>query len=181
MREDEEENMFTRLFPHSLIGKAKEWYLDQPTALMKNWNELEKAFQERFFPEDRHLEAKTSITTFNQGASESLCEAWERYKSLLRNCPKHGYDSQMQIYLFRQGLQGESKTMLDASSGGALMLKTPADAVKIINQMALNSHKSSHNRNLHNGKLVFLNWKLMMRYWHKTSSSLNKWRQCKKK
>jgi hypothetical protein len=55
MKEDEEENMFTKLFPHSLIGKAKEWYLDQPTSLMKNWNELEKAFQERFFLEDRHL------------------------------------------------------------------------------------------------------------------------------
>jgi hypothetical protein len=53
----------------------------------------------------------------------------------------------MQIYLFRQEIQGESKTMLDASSGGAQMLKTPAKAMKIINQMALNSRKSSHNRN----------------------------------
>jgi hypothetical protein len=97
LKEDEDEVMFTRLFPHSLIGKAKEWHLDQPTDLMKNWNELEKAFQERFFPEDRHLEAKTSITTFIQGSSESLCDAWERYKSLLRNCPKNGFDNQMQI------------------------------------------------------------------------------------
>jgi hypothetical protein len=87
MKEDEEENMFCKLFPHSLIGKAKEWYLDQPTSLIKNWSELEKTFQERFFLEDRHLEAKTSITTFSQGQSETLCEAWERYKSLLRNCP----------------------------------------------------------------------------------------------
>jgi hypothetical protein len=147
MKEDEEEGMFVQLFPHSLIGKAKEWYIDQPTSLMENWTELEKAFQERFFPEDRHLEAKTSITTFAQGQSESLCEAWERYKSLLRNCPKHGFDSQMQLYLFRQGLQDMSKTMLDASAGGSIALKNPADAVKIINQMALNTRKSSHNRN----------------------------------
>lgn len=147
MREDEEELMFCKLFPHSLIGKAKGWYLDQPTSLMKDWPALEKMFQERFFPEDRHLEAKTSITTFSQGQSESLCDAWERYKSLLRSCPKHGYDSQMQIYLFRQGLQDMSKTMLDASAGGSIALKSPADAVKIINQMALNTRKSSHNRN----------------------------------
>jgi hypothetical protein len=122
MKEYEEETLFTRLFPHSLIGKTKEWYLDQPTDLMKYWNELEKAFQERFFPEDRHLEAKTAVTTFFQGSSESLCDAWECYKCLLRNSPKHGFDNQMQIYLFRQGLQGESKTMLDACSGGSLML-----------------------------------------------------------
>ena len=74
LKEDEEEGMFVKLFPHSLIGKAKEWYIDQPTSLMEDWTELEKAFQERFFPEDRHLEAKTSITTFAQGQSESLCE-----------------------------------------------------------------------------------------------------------
>ncbi|AES68603.1 hypothetical protein MTR_3g010640 [Medicago truncatula] len=39
--EEEEEVVFTRLFPHSLIGKAKEWYLDQPTQVMTNWNTLE--------------------------------------------------------------------------------------------------------------------------------------------
>lgn len=145
--EEEEEAVFCRLFPHSLIGKAKQWYLDQSTALMLDWNALEKAFYERFFPEDRHMDAKTAVAMFSQGVNESLCEAWERYKSLLRNCPKNGFDSQMQIYLFRQGLQGESKNMLDAASSGSLMLKTPSDAVKIIDQMALNTRKSSHNRN----------------------------------
>ena len=32
--ENEEESLFKRVFPHSLIGKAKEWYLDQPTPIM---------------------------------------------------------------------------------------------------------------------------------------------------
>lgn len=86
---------------------------------MTDWNALEKAFQDRFFQEDRHLEAKTALTTFNQGVSEPLCEAWERYKSLLRNCPKHGFTNQMQIYLFRQGLQNNTKVMLDATVGGS--------------------------------------------------------------
>ena len=31
--EDEEKVVFMRLFPHSLIGKAKDWYLDQPTEI----------------------------------------------------------------------------------------------------------------------------------------------------
>jgi len=54
---------------------AKEWYLDQSTDVMIDSNALEKAFQERFFPKDRLSEAKTAVTTFNQGANESLCEA----------------------------------------------------------------------------------------------------------
>jgi hypothetical protein len=70
--------------------------------------------------------------------------------------------------------------MLDACSGGSLMLKTPVEAVKIINQMALNSRKSPHNRNPSPRK-AGKNWMLVMRCWHKTNSSLNKWRQCKKK
>ena len=31
---EDEEQMFKRLFPYSLIGKAKDWYLDQPNHLM---------------------------------------------------------------------------------------------------------------------------------------------------
>jgi len=92
------------------------------------------------------MEAKTAITTFNQGANESLCEAWDRYKVLLRNCPKHGFDNQMQIYLFRQGLKNETKVLLDASAGGGLMLKTLFEAVKIIDQMTLTDRKTYHNR-----------------------------------
>ena len=47
--EAEEEAVFMRLFPHSLIGKAKDWYLDQPAQVMTNWNVLEEKFLERFF------------------------------------------------------------------------------------------------------------------------------------
>ena len=54
--EEEEEVVFTRLFPHSLIGKAKEWYLDQPAQVMTNWNTLEEKFLNRFFPHIRFME-----------------------------------------------------------------------------------------------------------------------------
>ncbi|XP_058732960.1 uncharacterized protein LOC131604545 [Vicia villosa] len=76
--ETEEEQVFKRLFPHSLILKAKEWYLDQPNNVMTNWNELEEKFLDRFFPHNRFTEAKTSISVFSQGQIEALNEAWER-------------------------------------------------------------------------------------------------------
>jgi len=90
--EADEEVGFVRLFQHSLIDKAPEWYLDQPPSIMNDWNALEKAFQERFFPDHKHMDTKTAIAMFSQGSDESLCEEWERYKSLLRKCPKHGFD-----------------------------------------------------------------------------------------
>jgi hypothetical protein len=71
----EEEAVFKRMFPHSLIGQAKDWYLDQPTPVMTNWNTLEEKFLERFFPHHKFLEAKTSIAVFSQGSNETLNEA----------------------------------------------------------------------------------------------------------
>jgi len=62
--EADEEAGFVRLFQHSLIGKAREWYLDQPPSIMNDWNASEKAFQERFFPDHRHMDTKTAIAMF---------------------------------------------------------------------------------------------------------------------
>ena len=64
---------------------------------MIDWNVLEEKFLERFFPYNRFMEAKTSIAVFSQGASESLNEAWERFKSMLRKCQGHGFDELTQI------------------------------------------------------------------------------------
>lgn len=57
------------LFSHSLISKAKEWYLDQLTQVMINWNTLEVKFLNRFFPHDKFMEANSTIIVFSQGSS----------------------------------------------------------------------------------------------------------------
>ncbi|XP_058734316.1 uncharacterized protein LOC131606046 [Vicia villosa] len=144
--EAEEEVVFMRLFPHSLIGKAKDWYLNQPPETMTNWNVLEENFLNRFFPHNRFMDAKTAIATFTQHTTETLCEAWERYKSMLRKCPNHGFDNLTQIHIFRNGLQPQPKLLIDATSGGSLLSKSAEEAVSIINRMALNDHQVQYNR-----------------------------------
>jgi hypothetical protein len=145
--EAEEESVFRRGFPHSLIGKAKEWYLDQPPAVMANWNTLEEKFLEKFFPHHKFMEAKTSIDVFFQGSNETLCEAWERYKSMLRKCPSHGFDELTQIHIFRNRLLQQSKLLLDATASGSLLSLSAADATAIIEKMALSDHQGDYNRN----------------------------------
>ncbi|WJX91525.1 hypothetical protein P8452_73291 [Trifolium repens] len=145
--EAEEESVFQRGFPHSLIGKAKEWYLDQPDDVMTNWNTLEEKFLERFFPHHKFMEAKTSIAVFSQGSNETLCEAWERYKSMLRKCPSHGFDELTQIHIFRNGLLQQTKLLLDATAGGSLLSLSAVDAITIIEKMALSDHQGEYNRN----------------------------------
>lgn len=67
------------------------------------------------------MEAKTTIIVFSQCSSESLYEAWERYKSMLRRCPNHGFDDLTQIHIFRTGLQPQPKILLDATAYDCLM------------------------------------------------------------
>ncbi|XP_058756178.1 uncharacterized protein LOC131629405 [Vicia villosa] len=130
------------------MGKAKEWYLDQLPNVMTDWNLLEENFLERYFPQSRFMEAKTAIAVFTQGSNESLNEAWERFKSILRKCKGHGFDDLTQIHIFRNGLQPVHKTLLDATAGGSLISKSAKDATMIIDRMELNDLQTQHDRSL---------------------------------
>ncbi|XP_058761738.1 uncharacterized protein LOC131635147 [Vicia villosa] len=92
------------------------------------------------------MEAKTAIAVFNQGSNESLNDAWERFKSMLRKCKGHGFDDLTQIHIFRNGLQPVHKTLLDATAGGSLMSKSVEEAITIIDRMALNDRQNQHDR-----------------------------------
>src|ERR1051325_4910168 len=113
---------------------------------MTNWNVLEEKFLERFFPQSRFMEAKTTILVFSQGVNEPLNRAWERYKSMLRKCPSHGFDELTQIHIFRNGFQPQHKLLLDATVGGSLMAKTPYEVTKIIEKMGRNDHQVQNDQ-----------------------------------
>jgi len=54
------------------------------------WDELTKAFLAKFFPPSKTAILRNQITSFTQKENESLYEAWEQFKDLLRLCPHHG-------------------------------------------------------------------------------------------
>lgn len=80
------------LFPHSLINKGNDWYLDQPTLTMSHWDVLEEKFLNRLFPHNKFMEAKTTISMLSQGTTEGLCETCERYKPMLKRCQNNGFN-----------------------------------------------------------------------------------------
>lgn len=94
-----------RLFSHSLIGKEKYWYLDQPVQIMTNWKLLKEKFLNMFFLHNKFLKTKTTITIFSQDSTETLCEAWEHQKTMFQKFRNHGFDDLTQIYTFYKGLQ----------------------------------------------------------------------------
>src|SRR4051812_23790936 len=54
--------------------------------------------------------------------------------------------------MFRNGLTAINKTLLDATAGGSLMSKTPAEATQIIERMVLNDRQGNHDRTVRDRK-----------------------------
>ncbi|XP_073031228.1 uncharacterized protein [Primulina eburnea] len=84
---------------------------------------------------------KIEISTFRQTEFEQLYEAWERYKELLRKCPNHGFEDWVQIELFYNGLNGQTRGTVDAAAGGTIFAKSPEQAYDLLEQMTINSYQ----------------------------------------
>jgi hypothetical protein len=135
-----------RLFKLSLTGRAKDWIDTLPPNTIATWDELAIKFKERYFPIHKFLERRNDITTFEQGESESLYDAWERFKLCLKKCPNHGLDNHTQMQHFTQGLRPQTRMLLDASAGGSLRNKVESQARELIENMAQNEYRVQNDR-----------------------------------
>ena len=60
---------------------------------------------------------------FKQGEDESLYNAWERYKKLLKRFPMHGIDLTTQMDIFYHSMNYTSKGIIDVACCGAFKTK----------------------------------------------------------
>jgi hypothetical protein len=58
---------------------------------------------------------------FKQFDNEHVAQAWERMKSLIKNCLTHGQTTWMIIQTFYAGLYFSSRNLLDLAVGGTFM------------------------------------------------------------
>lgn len=106
-----------RLFPFSLRDKDKNWLYSLPTESITTWDALAQRFLAKYFPPSKTARMRNDITNFMQVDGESLYEAWERYRELLRK-----------------------------SSGGTIMKKTSEAAYELLDEMASNSYQWQSNK-----------------------------------
>nr|GEV66853.1 hypothetical protein [Tanacetum cinerariifolium] len=78
------------LFPFSLEGEARTWLDKEPPHSILTWEDLVSKFINQFFPPSKTTYLQNDIINFLQKPNETFNEAWERFKSLLRQCPHHG-------------------------------------------------------------------------------------------
>lgn len=130
-----------RLFSFSLRDKAKAWFQSIPYGSITAWDALAQKFLTKYFPPSKLAQLRSEIGQFRQFDFEPFYEAWERFKDLLRRCPQHGFQSWMQIEIFYNGLNGQTRTIVDAAAGGTLMAKTAEDAYSLLEDIAANSYQ----------------------------------------
>ncbi|CAM8943254.1 unnamed protein product [Rhodiola kirilowii] len=142
------EAIYLRLFPFSLMGKAKDWLWSHDANTFTTWDELAQAFLLQYFPPAKTQRLKNLINAFEQGEDESFYEAWGRFKELQRECPHHNIDKPTLIQIFYQGMDNDSKRQMDQAAGGAFMELHPTNAGAIIDKIARNSHHWGSDRNI---------------------------------
>ncbi|KAL9411530.1 hypothetical protein AB3S75_045182 [Citrus x aurantiifolia] len=136
-----QETLRVRLFPFSLRDRARAWLNSLPPDSITTWNDLADKFLMKYFPPTKNAKLRNEITSFHQLEDESLCDACERFKELLRRCPHHGIPCCIQLETFYNGLNPSTRLMVDASANGALLSKSYNEAYEILERIAYNSMK----------------------------------------
>ncbi|GJS26754.1 reverse transcriptase domain-containing protein [Tanacetum coccineum] len=131
------------LFPFSIEGATRIWLEKEPPHSILTWEDLVTKFINQFFPPSKTINLRNEIMNFQQHFDESFCEAWDRFKDLLRACPHHGFTELHQLDTFYNALTPTDQDSLNAAAGGNLLTKTPRDALTIIE----NKSKVCNSRN----------------------------------
>ncbi|XP_074560122.1 uncharacterized protein LOC141816192 [Curcuma longa] len=134
------------LFKFSLRDRAKDWYYSLPPNGINTWEQCEQLFLNKFYPPSKTTHMRNMISSFMQLDGESLFEAWDRFKGMLRKCPHHGLERWLIIHTFYNGINYQTKVYLDSAAGGALMNKSLEEAEELIENVALNHHQWANER-----------------------------------
>ncbi|GJX86179.1 reverse transcriptase domain-containing protein [Tanacetum coccineum] len=91
------------IFPFSLCDEAKTGFNELNEESIISWEQMRRAFINRFFPPSLFNRLLLEIRNFSQNICESLTESWLRLKNMLRKCNGHGiflYKSPNQAFQF---------------------------------------------------------------------------------
>ena len=121
-----------------------------------------EAYLSRFFPHALTSERRGEIIAFKQKEDESLYNAWQRYKKLLRRCPMHGIEQMTQMDIFYHAMNYKSKGIMDVAFGGAFRRKSADEATQLIEELAKSDNRapfeaSGSSSRLRTGGVIELN------------------------
>ncbi|KAG7559312.1 hypothetical protein ISN45_Aa05g009070 [Arabidopsis thaliana x Arabidopsis arenosa] len=131
-----EDSFKLRLFPFSLGDKAHQWEKTLPAGSITSWDDCKKAFLTKFFSNSRTARLRNEISSFTQKQSESICEAWERFKGYTIQCPHHGFKKASLLSTLYRGVLPKIRMLLDTASNGNFLNKDVEEGWELIENLA---------------------------------------------
>ncbi|KAG9444801.1 hypothetical protein H6P81_016141 [Aristolochia fimbriata] len=113
-----------RLFEFTFAGRAKTWLNTLRTGSIATWEDLQKKFLGKYFSPAKTIKLRK-----------------ERFNGLLKRCPNHKIELWSQIEIFYNGLNINTRSMIDAASGGSISKKTPEEVHELIEEIAANMYQ----------------------------------------
>lgn len=138
-----EDQLRMRCFPYTLKDRAKAWLMMLPLGLLTSWEDVYHKFIGKFYSHPKTAEMRTRIFTFTQFDGDPFHEAWERFKTLLNQCPHHQLPIQLQTQIFYDALTPHAQQMVDNAAGGVMWQKTAEETYDIYEMLGANSHQKS--------------------------------------
>nr|GEW70903.1 hypothetical protein [Tanacetum cinerariifolium] len=71
------------------LKHARIWLEKEPPRSIFTWDDIVSKFINQFFPPSKTTNLRNEITNFQRRFDESFSKAWDRFKDLLRACPRH--------------------------------------------------------------------------------------------
>ncbi|KAA3465598.1 Retrotransposon gag protein [Gossypium australe] len=102
---------------------------------------MTKKFLLKYFPPAKTAKLRNDISSSVQMDLETLYDAWERYKDILRRCPHHGLPLWLQVQTFYNGVNPSTRQLIDSTAGGTLNNRTPEAAYEFIEEMSPNNYQ----------------------------------------
>ncbi|GKC42214.1 reverse transcriptase domain-containing protein [Tanacetum coccineum] len=153
--ETQSEGVKLLIFPFSLCDEAKTWFNELNEESITSWEQMRRAFINRFFPPSLFNRLLLEIRNYSQNVCESLADAWLRLKSILRKCHGYGLTKGAIIQIFYYGLDEPTQGILDITAGGILLYKSPNQAFQFLEDKVLFEHDwSIKSKNEHHQKSV---------------------------
>jgi hypothetical protein len=114
------------------------YQLSLPRNSIDSWVKCKDAFIGKYYPPAKIVALQSDIMKFRQFDNEHVAPAWERMKSMIKNCPTHGLTTWMIMQTFYAGLNFSSRNLLDLAAGGTFMSITLGAATKLLDNMMVN-------------------------------------------
>ena len=124
-----------------------------PIGSMINWEELVEPYMSRFFPPALTSKRRGEIIVFKPGEDESLYNAWERYKRLLKRWLMNGIDLTTHMDIFYHSMNYASKGIIDAAYYGAFKRRSVEEATQLIEDLSKCNYKAPSEASGSNNRL----------------------------